>query len=730
MQKQISNDETKHLVNIFLKNLEKKINSSSDVQAGLRFTRKKLTALSKKYDRNTLGHLCKNFLLALPNHVSPNPQALSICTANLMAEVYLRPLERGISTDTKLATFVTIRKAAFHHWFQITCDDKLKWREAFVLLAVIVAAERHEGALQSQIELYLQFEQRNIKKYLKLLLKKGLITCKGTIKDENIYDYHRNTDNLAHINSLQNIFKDFHPDKAWFSEIDPLKLSNEYNWEPYLAWRPVELKNPLFAVGGNSIDVHERALEVTLLASALLTRGQFRQWLESAHGGHYRQILPTIKGHIETTVKALFTIPHIKHAHYKQISETMPIVMYAGRSRFEIDLEYLIVLAEVVKQQIIHAYQDVKVAGKAFTIQLSLHPEARTHMNWDVHHFLDCFHHSIPWEKWKQKYPNRNPALPVGGNNLLQSQLKWVEIDKNLFSVKGIKSQIGFMHMAKEIYTLINLLNSRRVLYSLKEDTFLKGMNTLRSLTKTFDNPSHRMFTVVSSRQGIPSKVRPIFKCPAGLQFLMVDIKQAEFSIWIALAAEREESGSNDTEVDFSVVSMRLGIPRDKVKQAIYSYLNGAQPKTILRENGLTLAKWNKIKLESQVGRFSSLKKEIIDYAKKNGKTPPTPLRYSAPINSRHYRALAWYVQAIGAEIFRQWILNLKKEGLATAIVNLIHDEIIFKLPVSVNLYEITMRIEECLRDASNSILPKANFRIRAKAAKRWDEETAADIKV
>lgn len=646
-----------------------------------------------------------------------------------MSEVYITPFERGFSGHTKLSTFVSIPISSFLFWFETTIDQELKWLEAVSFLAVILAVERHGEALKSQIKNYVKIDTGTLSKNLEKLRQGGLINS-SIHKPETMgkpleyFDYHP-SDQSHHYLTLAN------PKDAYFTDINPLATFDELDWVPYAPWRPPEIKNPLVSINGSMIEIHERTLEATILMAALLSRGQLRDWLKVAHGNSYRNNFATIKKRITSIINDKMTVPTIHHLHYRQISHALPVVMYAARRTFTSDPARTILLAKLTREDIRFAWDNAIMSWEALdNVILLKHPRQRGKLNWDFRYFLTCFLRINPYSHWKVKYPNVNPSLPRIKTSTPGTKHEWVEITEKQFSLGSIENLSTQISLGVDILRVVQLFNNRRVLRSLKKNTYLAGSDSPRALTQTFDNASHRMYMINAPRQGIPKSIRSIFKSRPMHHFLMIDIIQNDMSVWEALAKEQDSTLDDTSFADFTNVSQHLSLSRDSIKQATYSFFYGASQKRILLESGFSRHQWEKVKKALGLSHFIPVKRAIMHYVDKEGTTPPTPhLYYRIPINKKLYRAPALFVQAIGAEIMREWILNLKEINLGVFIVNLIHDEIIFELPQDFNLWESVEDIDNCLQIAAKKILPLANLRIRASASKRWDQENAIMIK-
>ena len=129
------------------------------------------------------------------------------------------------------------------------------------------------------------------------------------------------------------------------------------------------------------------------------------------------------------------------------------------------------------------------------------------------------------------------------------------------------------------------------------------------------------------------------------------------------------------------------------------------------------------------LGQF---KDKLEKEAKLTHLSRPTALGYQVAVYEKSYKAMSYLIQSTGAEIFLRWILELHKKGLSEYIVDLIHDEIVFKLPVEENLYDFTKTVKECLDIASNEISKKLEhcltFNTKQYASKYWNEADSAEI--
>jgi len=185
--------------------------------------------------------------------------------------------------------------------------------------------------------------------------------------------------------------------------------------------------------------------------------------------------------------------------------------------------------------------------------------------------------------------------------------------------------------------------------------------------------------------------------------------------------------------ITFEMIARDIGVERSVVKYTFYKWLYGAGERELLKTPGMSYDKYRRFKKYlnnfNELGQF---KKKLEEEANRTHLSRQTPLGYQAPVYGKSYIAMSYLIQSTGAEIFLRWILELHKKGLSEYIVNLIHDEIVFELPVEENLYDFTKTVKECLDIASNEISKKLEhcltFNTKQYVSKYWDKESCAEI--
>jgi hypothetical protein len=757
MERTIDSQRIGYLVQAYSRSLRGIISARSDVQDGLNHTRQELLKLSSRYSRDILYHLSHHFIRVLFEKLNfkPNfsekqlisvperfdsplfPRVITVATSfegyfvgQLMSEIDLAPLERNESATTSLSTFVTLPHSLLQNWYSISIQEKLPWRVALVYLAAKIAINRHEGATEKQVCGYSGLSQKTVRRHLNILRANDLLLLHEIILKEKtkqlfLYQEPPYMDRLAPIPSFNVNLRDNNP---WFAELEPFQGMDDLAWVPFAPWKPKNYDSPLFQVFHDRIDSHERSLVAVLIVAACFTKKQINLWLIETHGSHYGSIIPAIKKLFFTQIEKRFSIPERKHGHYLQISKALPIVMYAARREFQVDILQMVKMAKHTHSEIKLLWHNFTVAWESLQLQAGLLGSTR-HLNWNAKYFLTCFLRNHPFHHWVKRYPDSYPKIPLT-HSLLGGDVKWVTLSEKDFTIDFLENLSQRSALADVLVPIIRQFNDRKMLRRLRKNTYAANSITPRGVTKTFDNASHRMYVVQASRQAISKRLRSIFLARPGHQFIMFDIKQNDLQLWQALLPQMSNvNPANYKPIIFEEMSKLLDIPRDSVKHAIYHYFYGASKSRIMTEFGLTQQQW--LQLDRNIfNRFRPMKRAIVEHTNQKGFTPPTPLGYRIPVNRKRYRAPSLYIQAVGAEIFRAWLLQLHKKDLTSYIVNLIHDEIVLEVPVSLNLYHLTEDVQSALDLAKQKLLPEANLNIRSKSARRWDSDAAVIIKI
>jgi len=664
-------------------------------------------------------HLAQALLKEVPAYQGQMVSFYTKFSENLVTETATLPFEES--------TFQTLRVQSFKAWFFLIQDHALQTYPAFVLLGCFICESRNQLTNRYLIGELSEFDLEIVDKHLETLSQLGLIKIVGKITDHpkqysivDAYIIKPKPDGIIFNNKWHHDFCD--PRKTLFAELNLMKDVSEINIVTHLVTNMAPVTNPLvFRTGQAEIHAHQQLMKPLVIAAALLSSQQIQGWLSKAYTAKPGRVLNRLTDELMVFIQTLYNRPPHPEKHYEQILQVMPLLHYVARRKFDVDLEYQAKLvASTIRMRMDEAHQ-------AFVLtQIFTKPKDK----WDVDYFLECLTSQDPPLMWSKQYPDteiifQNGLLARGSSPpivLKPSEWSVADLEDLPDDLSGMPELNRFLKANREIKQLTKYMS--RLLSH--------GFTSLQFHPKVLSVKTHRMYFVDSSSQKIPKSLRPIFKAKANHHFLMIDISEMELSI-IKHYAKKYPLKTGDMDINdmtFNSLSHDTGLSRQRIKAFMYPYMYGAAKDTILNDVGLLEAEIDAIKKAlDQYSQYVEFKKDISNRTRTKGFSPPTPLRFSIPVKkSKKYVGFSYLIQSTGAEIFREWILAIHNQGLSSYLVNLIHDEVILEIPVNMNLYDITARLDSCLQVATNNILPTLKLGVKAFAAQCWDKNAAAEI--
>jgi hypothetical protein len=660
-------------------------------------------------EASTVIRICEELLNRLPGIHNKNQQTFDLLIAKLANEAILLTSESH--------HYYNIPNASMQAWYNTSVKHGLDLIPSMILLSIYIGLSSHEGLLKSQIQIITGYSSTSVTTHLKKLLQDGLIISKQKFGSAKTYVPQRvdvfNDDPSSFINNP--------PQECWFSTLDPLKQVKDETYSGYLPYRPRDIRNPFIHKKGNTFVFHKRFLHTASITAAILTRGQLNVWLKKVSPSNHRHKIQTFNKQIHKFIAKEFTEVPLEDPHYEQIQRFIPFCQYVGTRQFMLDFDLVQFFIERNMLKLRSAIQDFEVFMVSEELWLGEAP-------WDVAFFILCIQKQLYWDEW-QKRENKAPAtfrlLDQSGAD------KFLTLEKSHLSKDGIKALPYLIRGGSEIFLIVSAARNLNALNAINKNTNQNMTPSLRSSTALLDKITHRQYLVKTSSQNIPKSVRPIFIASENHQFLIVDINSFDLEVWKVLATEHSTDGAVISEgFSFNNLAESLRVERDQVKLAIYAFMYGAGNARVLAETGLTSVQWKFLKKKINAEKvLMDYRDEIMSFAIKDHHTKPTPLGYKMLMpEGEEYKALSWVVQATGAEIFRAWVLLLKDRKLGEYIVNLIHDEIILELPMTLNLYSAFENIQDCLNDAASDILPGVQLTIKGSACRRWDDFAAIKL--
>ncbi len=302
--------------------------------------------------------------------------------------------------------------------------------------------------------------------------------------------------------------------------------------------------------------------------------------------------------------------------------------------------------------------------------------------------------------------------------------LQYISKRKFMLSIPHLESLIE-----KENDTNIKVLAER-----LRNKVLRSGSPSIQFRPSLIGRRTHKIYFKDPSPQNIPKKIRSAFVANSGHSFLMIDIAQFDLNIIKGLANQmaNEKGMKQINNLSYEEIASIGSISREKAKKTFLRFTYGAIDYSIIRGVGLSQEEYTKVEdyllgLECLEEFKDSLSREVH----RNGATFPTPLGWRIAIPKMKAKlGLNYLIQAVGAEIFRKWILLIHQENLSVFLVNLIQDEAIFEIPKYLDFSVIASKLYRLLQEATHSLVKEIEFTIVAKVNEVWDSKTATTIQI
>jgi len=324
-----------------------------------------------------------------------------------------------------------------------------------------------------------------------------------------------------------------------------------------------------------------------------------------------------------------------------------------------------------------------------------------------------------------------NAFKPTSSSNQHFEQLE------NILPILQYISKREFMLNISHLEALIEKesdTNIKKLAERLRNNVLRSGSPSIQFRPSLIGRRTHKIYFKDPSPQNIPKKIRSAFVAKPGYTFLMIDIAQFDLNIIKGLANQlANEKGMEQIKgLSYEEIADIASISREKAKNTFLRFTYGAIENSIVRGVGLSQQEYSKINtyllgLECLEEFKDSLSREVH----RNGATLPTPLGWRIAIPKRKARlGLNYLIQAVGAEIFRKWLLLIHEEDLSVFLVNLIQDEAVFEIPKDLDLHVIVSQIYRLLQEATHSLVKEIDFTIVAKVNEAWDTKSAVTIQL
>jgi hypothetical protein len=614
---------------------------------------------------------------------------------------------------------------AFQKWYSVCIEYRLEYRAGVVLLAVVWGVVfREDGNSQQYIQQLCGFDAKTVRKYVKILLAKDLILYNPDFDDKT--KLLLNSTLSPPVIKLGSTFK-LIPNALFNSSGLIHKKVTELQYVGLLYARPMveNFTNPFPAVTREKIFFHHKLLNMELFIACLLSEDLLQTWLNTSHNPR-STIIKNMMERVSSIVQDILSSkPLFSDDHFSQIEKVKPLARFIATREFQVSLEELdqrIAYYSWIKQYAISKFSE------SYTL---LSEKFNSDLNWDHEHFFLCLESDEPVESWQKKYPHTQILfLPLK----MQEHLQGYE----LLPLPGGLSRTEILTLSSrfmEGHHIKQFINAHRYLTHLSRISKNIRAGVLSSFSfqpSIIEIITHGNFFVGSSPQTIPKTVKPIFMARDGYQFVMVDIRQMHLEVLKGFARrEKLKAGDQDVaDLTFEKLAAQTGEKRKVVKKSVYIPLFGGGIRTTVKETLVSHKAYKAIqrtiKSYGQISRFYG---KVYNVAATEGLTLSTPLGFRIPVFKKKHLARGYLIQATANEIIRAWMLCLNDIYLSKFIVNTIHDEIVFSVPNTENLYEFGRIVQDQLTRAVDQLkFDTCKLEIKISAAKRWDPESAVEI--
>ena len=633
-------------------------------------------------------------------------------------------------------------------WYDLTYKERLNYKQSQILLGCFWCHSYYNSFKKTEpaflrigeIKELTKFSEDTVKKYMVDLSKKGIIKIlepkgrrkeyflKSLPKSILIFRYNKNP---------------FVGDICLNIDFDDINLirfiySSDYN-----------LRNPFLYIKPNGvIAVNRQILNMEYVIASILSEDELKKLLLISHtkrsiGYTLKSINKRLKEYVNIIKNTKPPIDLLPHFH--QIYKILPLLDYIGRRYYEIDFDKL--------QHFLHYYKyRMKVAKKRFSMIYEVFIKTGAAL-FDWKYLFECLGKNNSEKEWQKKYKMEdirlmplNLGFPMekiqvcrekikfSNNKELLEQLKWYQVDEEFIRIdaltedkfNGIRNTAWGGQELFDYYVANNALNNLLQIGKCIETS--KTISVI-SAPSVLGNPTHRIYTCKISSQNISKKNRPIIRAKTGHQFFMIDVRQMELEL-IKWYVQKEYSNNEISDLTFESIATNSNVKRDTAKDLFYKWSYGASQQTILKETDATEEEYKRFREYIKKTSIYDFKKKIEEEIRRSYVTRETPLGFRVPIFSGAYKGLPYLIQAAGSELFIRWLQMIHEAGRSIFIVNVIHDEIIFEIPVNFNLYKFTKVIKECLNKASQELFGDLTFDTKQCAARYWDDTTGSVIDI
>lgn len=611
------------------------------------------------------------------------------------------------SKFTHHSQFWKIPENIIYKWYDISIANCLSCRVSYLFLAILIIINKNMDRIQSgmlRVSLIsnciqiTKFSIKTVTKYIQEIMESDLLVISkdsGSNYLITVPDWFDKYDNNFHVSE-----NELNQGK-WNPPLISLEKYDEMKWIGYMWALPFSSYNPFISFIEPNFIIHDQMLTIDVLLFSLFNTKQLttihKQWVKRQYRRSISKKYVKTQQYINNVLLSK-TVP-CNSPHYEQIRQCYPILNFIAKRKRNVNIDTLLDARSALSERTITVRNHLSKIVDTFTI--------------DHEYFWNCFEHNDFYKEWENKY-NKELLNPFS------SERDDIPVELAEITHDGVEKMV---HDAINSYQ--RLKRQERELSKLNDYIITKNNYNLTSNFNCLEVKTHRITFRNYPIQNISKSNRSVVESATEKLFLIIDLTGAELEILKWFVVQQSDIKIKDLrQLNFDYLSKQLGVNRKTIKSMTYPFLYGASNKTIAKESLQSIDTVKRYK--KTIYDFPGVKKfreKAIHYAKQNRISLPTSMGYQFPIwGMPETQGLVYLIQGTGAELLREWILQLRSQSLAKYISNIIHDEIILEISEE-SVKDILPKVANGLGCAVNKIIPKSEIKAKYVLSKTWNKE-------
>lgn len=616
------------------------------------------------------------------------------------------------SKFTHHSEFWEIPKSIIYNWYDISTTNHLSFRVSYLYLALLIIIYKNKDRIQSgKLRISLighcskitKFDIKTINKYIPEVNDTKLINISKGFGSDYIITIPRwfgKSNSGFHISNSE-----LNHDK-WDQPLINIAKFDEMDVVGYMRALPFSSYNPFISFIEPNFIIHDHLLTIDILLFSIFNNLQLKTLHKDWVAKKYTLSISRKHKNAQNHIKGVLSSKMIfcNSPHYEQIRKCYSILNYIAKRKRKVNIDTLLETRSILSARIMIIRNRLTDIIRMFDI--------------DQDYFWSCLENNDFYEEWEKKYD-------------LELLNPFPSIRDDIPAKLAVSTHDGVDKMLqKPIYSYQRFKRLESELSKLNDYISPKNNYNLTSNFNCLEIKTHRITFRNYPIQNISKSNRSVIEPAAGNLFLIVDLVGAEIEILKWFVVQQGSVKIRDLrDLNFDHLALQLGVDRKIVKSMTYPFLYGASNNTIAKKSQQSIDTVKSYKKE--IFNFPGVKifrEKAIQYARQNKLSLPTPMGYQFPIwGMPETQGLVYLIQGTGAELLREWILQLHSESLVKYISNIIHDEIILEIPEE-RVKDILHKVAGALECAVNSIIPKSEIKAKYVLSNTWNKEDGVPI--